>query len=55
MRAHENAHDQDQAGEQQFDVRASDVVRVRVTAEEAFGAGPGRRPVVAELEFFGHR
>ncbi len=43
----------DQAGDQSFDVRGSDVERVRVTVDDAFGVRPGRRLAVAELEFFG--
>ncbi len=45
----------DQAGDQSFDVRGSDVVQVTVAVEDAYGARPGRRPAIAELEFFGHR
>ena len=43
----------DQAGDQSFDVHGSDVERVRVTVEDAFGVRPGRRLAIAELEFFG--
>lgn len=43
----------DEAGDQSFDVRGSDVVNVRVTVEDAFGVRPGRRVAIAELEFFG--
>jgi hypothetical protein len=43
----------DQAGDQSFDVRGSDIVKVRVTVEDAFGVRPGRQLAIAELEFFG--
>ncbi|MFC4496798.1 hypothetical protein ACFPA8_21940 [Streptomyces ovatisporus] len=45
----------DQAGDQSFDVRGSDVVQVTVAVEDAYGARPARRPAIAELEFFGRR
>ncbi|WP_307826473.1 discoidin domain-containing protein [Streptomyces pactum] len=46
---------EDQAGQQTFDLRGTDVVRVRLTADAAFGARPDRRLAVAEVEFFGRR
>ncbi|THA71249.1 hypothetical protein E6P78_08280 [Streptomyces sp. A0958] len=45
----------DRAGQQTFDVRGSQTVRVRLTLDSAFGTGKGRRVAVAEIEFFGHR
>ncbi|PVE04492.1 NADase-type glycan-binding domain-containing protein [Streptomyces scopuliridis] len=45
----------DQPGQQTFDVRGSDVVRVRLAIDDVYGNGPGRRPAVAEIEFFGRR
>ncbi|MET7648398.1 hypothetical protein ABZS83_33205 [Streptomyces sp. NPDC005426] len=45
----------DQAGQQTFDVRGSDTVRVRITVASAYGTGKGRRVAMAEVEFFGHR
>ncbi|MEU9853774.1 hypothetical protein [Streptomyces sp. NPDC047974] len=45
----------DQPGQQTFDLRGSDVTRIRVTPETAYGAGRGRHLAVAEVEFFGHR
>ncbi|WP_406458082.1 hypothetical protein OG782_35190 [Streptomyces sp. NBC_00876] len=45
----------DQAGQQTFDTRGTDIVRVRLTVDSAFGTGKGRRVAVAEVEFFGHR
>ncbi|MEV4972475.1 hypothetical protein AB0K59_15995 [Streptomyces scopuliridis] len=45
----------DQPGQQTFDVRGSDVVRVRLAIDEVYGNGPGRRPAVAEIAFFGRR
>ncbi|WP_431046350.1 discoidin domain-containing protein [Streptomyces sp. P1-3] len=45
----------DQPGQQTFDVRGSDVVRVRLTADAAFGARSQRRLAIAEVEFFGRR
>ncbi|MFF5336440.1 NADase-type glycan-binding domain-containing protein [Streptomyces sp. NPDC013181] len=45
----------DQAGQQTFDVRGSQTVRVRLTVDSAYGTGKGRRVAVAEVEFFGHR
>ncbi|AXG82312.1 hypothetical protein DVK44_02490 [Streptomyces paludis] len=43
----------DRPGQQTFEVRGSDVVRVRLAIAEVYGAGPGRRPAIAEIEFFG--
>ncbi|MFE6881428.1 NADase-type glycan-binding domain-containing protein [Streptomyces sp. NPDC057702] len=45
----------DQPGQQTFDVRGSDVSRVRVTIDAAYGGSPKRRVAIAELEFFGRR
>ncbi|MCT2593934.1 discoidin domain-containing protein [Streptomyces sp. N2-109] len=45
----------DQSGQQTFNVPGSDVVRVRLTTEAAFGVRPDRRLAVAEVEFFGRR
>ncbi|MGW6601109.1 NADase-type glycan-binding domain-containing protein [Streptomyces sp. NPDC055036] len=45
----------DQPGQQTFDIRGSDVVRVRLAIDDVHGNGPGRRPAVAEIEFFGRR
>ncbi|MFH8371600.1 NADase-type glycan-binding domain-containing protein [Streptomyces sp. NPDC018031] len=45
----------DQAGEQTFDLRGSDVVKVRLTSDAAFGARSDRRLAIAEVEFFGRR
>ncbi|MEV5602675.1 hypothetical protein AB0L33_14650 [Streptomyces sp. NPDC052299] len=45
----------DQAGQQTFDVRGSETVRIRLTVDSAYGTGKGRRVAVAEVEFFGHR
>ncbi|MGW1124696.1 NADase-type glycan-binding domain-containing protein [Streptomyces sp. NPDC002526] len=45
----------DQAGQQTFDVRGSQTVRIRLTVDSAYGTGKGRRVAVAEVEFFGHR
>ncbi|MYY05793.1 hypothetical protein GT035_27025 [Streptomyces sp. SID4913] len=45
----------DQAGQQTFDLRGSQTVRVRLTLDSAYGTGKGRRVAVAEVEFFGHR
>lgn len=42
----------DTPGEQRFHVAVSDVVRVRLTVQGAYGTGPGRRVAVAEVEFF---
>ncbi|MEW1723472.1 hypothetical protein [Streptomyces sp. NPDC093109] len=43
----------DRPGQQTFEVRGSDVVRVRLAIADVYGAGPGRRPAIAEIEFFG--
>ncbi|WP_326595271.1 NADase-type glycan-binding domain-containing protein [Streptomyces sp. NBC_01803] len=43
----------DQAGEQRFDVRGTDVTRVVLTIDAAYGDGPDRGPAVAEVELFG--
>ncbi|MEV7427479.1 discoidin domain-containing protein [Streptomyces sp. NPDC091212] len=43
----------DRPGQQTFDVRGSEVVRVRLTIDDIYGAGKGRRPAIAEIEFFG--
>ena len=40
---------------QQFTVRGSDVVRVRLTVDADYGAVPGHRLAVAEVELFGRR
>lgn len=49
----------DQPGQQTFDVRGSDVVRVRLTLDTAYGTGgkgeEGHHVAVAEVEFFGRR
>ncbi|MES9506814.1 discoidin domain-containing protein [Streptomyces sp. NPDC000609] len=45
----------DQPGQQTFDLRGSEVVRARLTTDTTYGAGPGRRLAVAEIEFFGRR
>ncbi|WEV28904.1 hypothetical protein OYE22_29745 [Streptomyces sp. 71268] len=45
----------DQPGQQTFDVRGSDVVRVRLAVDAAYGASAKRRVAVAEVEFFGRR
>ncbi|MFJ3086466.1 hypothetical protein [Streptomyces sp. NPDC086838] len=45
----------DRAGQQTFDVRGSQTVRVRLTVDSAYGTGKGRRVAIAEVEFFGHR
>ncbi|MBB5936591.1 NADase-type glycan-binding domain-containing protein [Streptomyces zagrosensis] len=45
----------DQPGQQTFDVRGSDVVRVRLTVDAAYGASAKRRLAIAEVEFFGRR
>ncbi|MFE7412524.1 discoidin domain-containing protein [Streptomyces laurentii] len=45
----------DQAGQQTFDVRGTDVVRARLVPETWYGAGHDRQLAVAEVEFFGHR
>ncbi|MFJ4848290.1 NADase-type glycan-binding domain-containing protein [Streptomyces sp. NPDC088733] len=42
----------DSAGEQKFHFAVSDVVRVRLTIESAYGAGSGHRVAVGEVEFF---
>ncbi|MEU6347261.1 hypothetical protein ABZ883_40715 [Streptomyces sp. NPDC046977] len=42
----------DSAGEQKFHIAVSDVVRVRLTIENAYGAGSGHRVAVGEVEFF---
>ncbi|MFD7495606.1 discoidin domain-containing protein [Streptomyces sp. NPDC059832] len=45
----------DQPGQQTFDLRGSEIVRARLTTDTTYGAGPGRRLAVAEIEFFGRR
>ncbi|MEV8456198.1 discoidin domain-containing protein [Streptomyces sp. NPDC052095] len=45
----------DQPGQQTFDLRGSEIVRARLTTATTYGAGPGRRLAVAEVEFFGRR
>ncbi|MFE4828556.1 discoidin domain-containing protein [Streptomyces sp. NPDC056672] len=45
----------DEPGQQTFDVRGSDVVRIRLAIDGVHGGGQGRRPAVAEIEFFGRR
>ncbi|MGZ2361924.1 hypothetical protein LRE75_35510, partial [Streptomyces sp. 372A] len=45
----------DRAGQQTFDLRGSQTVRIRLTVDTAYGTGKGRRVAVAEVEFFGHR
>lgn len=45
----------DQPGQQTFDVRGSDVVRVRLTVDAAYDESAKRRVAVAEVEFFGRR
>jgi hypothetical protein len=42
----------DTPGPQKVHVAVSDVVRVRLTVQGAYGTGPGRRVAVAEVEFF---
>lgn len=46
---------QDQPGQQSFDVRGSDVVRIRLTVDAAYGARSDRRTAIAEVEFFGRQ
>ncbi|WP_461007260.1 discoidin domain-containing protein [Streptomyces capparidis] len=43
----------DEPGQQTFTVRGSDVIRVRLTVTDQFGATADRRLAVAEVEFFG--
>ncbi|MFE7387289.1 discoidin domain-containing protein [Streptomyces sp. NPDC057582] len=45
----------DQAGPQTFDVVGVETVRARLTTDEVYGAGNGRRLAIAEIEFFGRR
>ncbi|MFD8009270.1 NADase-type glycan-binding domain-containing protein [Streptomyces sp. NPDC058955] len=45
----------DQPGQQTFTLRASEVTRVRITPETAYGTTRGRHLALAEVEFFGHR
>ena len=45
----------DQPGGQPFDVKASDLARVRLTTDASFGARATRRLAIAEIEFFGRR
>ncbi|MFD8969695.1 discoidin domain-containing protein [Streptomyces sp. NPDC059568] len=45
----------DQPGQQTFDVRSSDVVRIRLAIDGVHGDRQGRRPAVAEIDFFGRR
>ncbi|MFB8032752.1 discoidin domain-containing protein [Streptomyces sp. NPDC056004] len=45
----------DQPGQQTFDLHGSEIVRARLTTDTTYGAGPGRRLAVAEIEFFGRR
>lgn len=45
----------DASGQQSFDVRGSDVTRVRLTVDAAYGVRDDRRVAVAEVEFFGHQ
>ncbi|WP_307795370.1 NADase-type glycan-binding domain-containing protein [Actinacidiphila acididurans] len=46
---------EDKAGGQTFTVRASDTVRIRLTADSAYGTGRGHLLALAEVEFFGRR
>ncbi|WP_251983266.1 discoidin domain-containing protein, partial [Streptomyces rapamycinicus] len=46
---------QDRAGQQSFDVHGSDVVRIRLTVDAAYGARSDRRSAIAEVEFFGRQ
>jgi len=43
----------DETGKQEFQVRASRVVRIRITLRSAYGALPNRRVALAEVEIFG--
>jgi len=45
----------DGAGAQEFALRGSGVVGVRVVVDASRGTGAGRRLAVAEVEFYGHR
>ncbi|WP_236710940.1 hypothetical protein, partial [Streptomyces sp. 150FB] len=45
----------DKPGQQTFDVRGTDVVRVRLAVDGVYGGADGRRPAIAEAEFFGRR
>ncbi|MGI5440830.1 NADase-type glycan-binding domain-containing protein [Streptomyces shenzhenensis] len=45
----------DAPGQQSFDVRGSDVTRVRLTVDAAYGVRSDRRVAVAEVEFFGRQ
>ncbi|BBJ38596.1 hypothetical protein SSPO_013140 [Streptomyces antimycoticus] len=46
---------QDQPGQQSFDVHGSDVVRIRLSVDAAYGARSDRRTAIAEVEFFGRQ
>ncbi|MEV5987459.1 discoidin domain-containing protein [Streptomyces sp. NPDC052051] len=45
----------DAPGQQSFTVRGSDVTRVRLTVDAAYGVRADRRVAVAEVEFFGRQ
>ena len=42
----------DQPGQQEFGVGVSDAVSVRLTIAAAYGADPGKRVAIAEVEFY---
>ncbi|MFF2065712.1 zinc ribbon domain-containing protein [Streptomyces sp. NPDC058200] len=45
----------DQPGQQTFDIRGAEVVQVRLTVDDVYGDREGRRPAIAEIDFFGRR